>query len=404
VSNVPHREPSPPQLSLFRGLLPIMLVVFSGFLVTGLAMPVLPLHVHQHLRLSELMVGLVAGAQFAAALLTRFWAGHFSDRRGAKYAVIAGLVLAAAAGLLYLLSLRFTAPAASVAVLIAGRAVLGAAESAMITGALSWGLAIGGTQNAGKVMAWVGTAMYGAFAAGAPAGSALYAWRDFSAIAIATTVIPLVTLLVIAPIRGVAPAAVERPPFRQVLGAVTQPGVGLALSSFGFGAITTFVALMFAQNRWGQAWIAFTALSVTFILARIFLGHLPDRIGGARVALYAVIVEAAGLALIWLAPSAAWVFAGAALTGFGYSLVYPGFGVEAVRDVPPQSHGLAMGTYTAFLDLALGVGNPLLGLIATAGGVRLVFLASAAVVLCAAAIALRLARTATVAALRRRSA
>jgi MFS family permease len=108
-----------------------------------------------------------------------------------------------------------------------------------------------------------------------------------------------------------------------------------------------------------------------------------------------VLVEAAGQALIWLAPSPMWVFAGAALTGFGYSLVYPGFGVEAVRHVPPQSRGLATGTYTAFLDLALGVANPALGLVANGGGVRRVFLASALVILGAAAVALRLLTTRT---------
>jgi MFS family permease len=375
-------------------LLPIMLVVFSAFLVTGLALPVLPLHVHQGLRLGEFVVGIVAGAQFAAALLTRFWAGHLADRRGAKYAVVTGLLFAVAAGLLYLLSLRFAGtPRVSVAVLIVARAVLGAAESAVITGALSWGLALGGAENAGRVMAWVGTAMYAAFAGGAPAGSALYDAYGFGAIGVATTAIAVVTLLIIAPLKGIVPIAVARPPFRQVLGAVAMPGFGLALSSFGFGAITTFVALLFAQERWTQAWIAFTALSVTFILARLFFGHLPDRIGGARIALVFVVVEAAGQALIWLSPSPLWVFAGAALSGFGYSLVYPGFGVEAVRHVPPQSRGLATGTYTAFLDLALGIANPVLGLVATGAGVRRVFVVSALVVLGAAAVAVRLLMT-----------
>lgn len=80
----------------------------------------------------------MAGAQFAAALITRFWAGSFADRRGAKQAVVIGLCLAAASGLLYLLSLRFLpSPTTLVTVLIVGRAVLGAAESAMITGALA---------------------------------------------------------------------------------------------------------------------------------------------------------------------------------------------------------------------------------------------------------------------------
>src|SRR5437667_3278178 len=142
-------------------LLPIMGVVFMAFLIIGLGMPVLPLHVHQGLGLSTFVVGLVSGSQFAAALISRLWAGRYADSRGAKHAVVAGLLVATMAGLLYLLSLHFVdKPETSVAILLLGRALLGGAESFIITGALSWGLALMGPQNTGKVMAWVGTALY----------------------------------------------------------------------------------------------------------------------------------------------------------------------------------------------------------------------------------------------------
>jgi len=58
---------------------------------------------------------------------------------------------------------------------------------------------------------------------------------------------------------------------------------------------------------------------------------MPDKLGGAKVALASVLIEAVGLALIWLAPDRAAGAGGAALTGFGYALVNPGLGVEAVR-------------------------------------------------------------------------
>jgi MFS family permease len=150
-----------------------------------------------------------------------------------------------------------------------------------------------------------------------------------------------------------------------------------------------------ASPRWPSlglaAWIALTALSVAFILGRIVFGHLPDKIGGARVALVCVVIEPVGLALIWLAPSAMVVFVGAAISGIGYSLVYPGFGVEAVRLAPPESKGLAMGAFTAFL-VSLGIANPALGLLATRDGLNSVFLVSTIVVLSAAVIAVRLLR------------
>src|ERR1700712_2340628 len=111
-------------------LLPIMGVVFVAFLVIGLAMPVLPLHVHNGLGLGTFVVGLVAGSQFAASLVSRPLAGSFSDSRGAKRGVIVGLLAATASGLLYLLSLGFTeAPLISVGILLVGRGLLGPAES-----------------------------------------------------------------------------------------------------------------------------------------------------------------------------------------------------------------------------------------------------------------------------------
>src|SRR5260221_2188311 len=86
-------------------LLPIIGVVFIAFLIVGLAMPVLPLHVHQGLGLSTFVVGLVAGSQFAASLVSRMSAGRHAGSRGAKHAVVAGLLILGFAALAYLLSL-----------------------------------------------------------------------------------------------------------------------------------------------------------------------------------------------------------------------------------------------------------------------------------------------------------
>ena len=55
-----------------------------------------------------------------------------------------------------------------------------------------------------------------------------------------------------------------------------------------------------------------------------------------------------------------------------------------------------MGTYAAFLDLALGFGSPALGLIAGWAGLASVFLTSTLVVLCASAVAARLLNAPTV--------
>lgn len=377
--------------NVFITLLPVTLAVFIAFLTMGMQLPVLPLHLQQNLGMDTLAIGTVIGAQFIASLLTRSWAGNFADMRGAKRAVLAGLLVVASSGVIYLISLLFIdRPASSVAILLLGRVVLALGESLLATGALGWGLGLVGPANAGKVMAWIGIAIYGAWALGAPLGVAIYHGWHFTGIAMAIIVVPLLPLMFITQVRAVAPTSTKRTPFYKVMGAVWRPGLGLALASVGFGMITAFIALLFAARAWGNASLAFTAFGVAFIAARLFFAHLPDKLGGARVALVCVLIEACGQLLIWRADDATLVYFGAALTGFGYSLAFPAFGVEAVRRAPPHTRSLAMGAYVAFLDIALAVTSPLAGALAAHRGVASVYLAGAIAVALAMLVALSL--------------
>jgi MFS family permease len=381
----PTRKPS-----VIVELLQIMVTVLVAFLVIGIALPVLPLHVHDGLGYGTFMVGLVAGSQFAASLFSRVWSGRTCDAQGPKRAVLIGLAAATVAGLLYLLSLAFANPVSSVAILLAGRAVLGGAESFIITGATVWGLARVGSENAGKTIAWMGTAMFAAFAGGAPLGVALYSWGGFAAVAAATALAPLATIVLVIPLQAVAPERKQSAGMLLIARKIWLPGLGAALSSIGFGVIVSFGSLLFSVNGWTPVWLPFTTYAVALVVARLLFGHLPDRIGGAKVALACVLIETAGLALLGLASSAIPAAIGAALVGFGYALVFPALGVEAVRRAPPESRGLAMGAYTACLDIALGISGPVLGLVASGAGLSAVFIVSALAVLCSAGVAVHL--------------
>lgn len=382
---------SPPGANVFLKLLPLTLAVFIGFLTIGIQMPILPLYLHETLGMGTLVIGLVIGLQFVVALLSRPWAGNFADLRGTKRAVVIGCLLAASSGLVYLVSLAFVAtPNTSVWIVVLGRILLALGESLIATGALGWSLGLVGSQNAGKVMVWVGIAIYGAYALGAPLGVAVNNQWGFAGIAAAVAAISFLALAVVVNVHAIALTATKRTPFYTVLGAVLWPGMGLALSSVGFGLITAFIALLLAAKQWGNSSLVFTAFGLVFIGARIFFGHLPDKLGGAKVAMVSVAIEAVGLLFIWGAGSAPLAYIGAALTGFGYSLAYPGFGVEAVRRAPPQSRSLAMGAYVAFMDIALGLTTPMAGALAGAKGISSIYLAGTITVALALVIALRL--------------
>jgi len=370
---------------------PIAGIVFTAFFVMGLALPVLPLHVHDDLGMGAFVVGLVAGCQFAASLVSRLWAGRITDTRGPKRAVLLGLAAAVGGGACYLLSLSFIpAPTLSVTILLVGRTLVGGAESLIITGGMLWGLGRAAPDRAAQVIAWIGMSMFAAMAIGAPIGSMVFGRFGFAGIALASTLVPLIAIAFIAPIRSLAPIASAKAPISAVLGAVLLPGIGFALSGITFGAVTAFLTLYFAVEGWVGGALAFTTFAVFLIATRMVAGHLPDRFGGAQVALYCLLIQALGLGLIGTAGSAWIATLGAAIAGAGFSLVFPGLGLEAVRRVPPANRGIAMGAYNAFLDLTLGLGSPLLGLLAGRMGIAAVFDASAIAAVLAIPIALRL--------------
>ena len=88
---------------------------------------------------------------------------------------------------------------------------------------------------------------------------------------------------------------------------------------------------------------------------------------------------------MWLAKTMLFAFLGVVFSGVGYLFVYLGLGVVAVRTIAFNNRGMAMGLYTAFLDVAMALGSPFLGWVGGHAGLRSVFLASAAIVGCAAA-------------------
>ncbi|TDT93384.1 putative MFS family arabinose efflux permease [Azorhizobium sp. AG788] len=396
-----HAPPKPRASSALFAVVPILfpltLSAFLAVLSIGIPLPVLSIRVHEGLGFGAVLVGVVVGSQSVVTLLSRGMAGTTVDSHGAKWAVVAGLPLAACAGGLYLASLALPDPSLSLAVLIAGRMIHGIAESLFITGFLAWGIGRVGVAKAGLVMGWNGIAVSAALAVGAPLGVVAQESYGFGAVALLALAAPLLAMAIVVCVAAVprseAPAA-PRLPFVRVLGLVWRFGLVLALSTAPFALLGSFVVLTFTERGWAHAGLALSLYGIGFVLVRFAFGHMPDRLGGATVSLISLAVEGVGQALLFAGGYGGfdhvWVgLAGAALTGAGFSLVLPAMGVEAVRRVPRESQGAAIGSFMAFLDIALGVTGPLAGLLAGVAGFGSVFGAGA--LACIVAIGLVLA-------------
>jgi len=359
-------------------ILPTSLQIFLCYLAIGLPMAVLPSVVHLQLGFNTVLAGLAISAQYVATVLSRPQAGRMADSVGARRTVLSGLVACGASGIcLFFCGFLGFVPLGCLSLMFVSRLILGFGESWLATGSCLWGIARVGQGHTAKVISWSGICSYGGIAIGAPLGVwILRAW-GLSGVGLVSVGISCVGLLTAWPLGEVAVPEGEPLAFRQVLKRVFPHGMSLALASTGFGTIASFMVLFYAHRHWPDAAYALTSFGAAFILARLLFAHAIDRWGGFRVALVCLCVEIAGLVLLWLAEAPALAFTGAALTGFGFSLVFPALGVEAVRCVTPENRGSALGVFTAFADLSLGLTGPVVGLIVAGLGYAPIFLFAA---------------------------
>jgi MFS family permease len=368
-------------------IIPVVFFTFLCYLTIGIPLAVLPGYVHNDLGYSAILAGLAISVQYFATLASRPLAGRSADTLGPKKTVSIGLIGCGVSGVLLLLAVlcgRWSV--ASLTLLVLSRLVLGFGESLCGTGAILWGIGRVGTTNNARVISWNGIATYGALAIGAPLGVAIVHAVGFEALGFVVVALAALGYYLARLIAAVPLVHGERMSYRSVFTRVLPHGIGLALGSAGFGSIATFITLFYAARHWPNAALSLTVFGTMFVGSRLLFANTIETYGGFRVAIASFSFECVGLLMLWLAPEPHFALAGAALTGFGFALVFPALGVEAVALVPPASRGAALSAYSVFLDLSLGITGPLAGYIAGEFGYGSVFLFAA--VASAAAVAL----------------
>ena len=354
-------------------------LVFVCYFTIGLQLAVVPGFVHLQLGYNAVLAGLAISAQYVATLLSRPIAGRMGDSVGARHTTCSGLLVCAASGIFFLLSAYLKGyPLASFCVLLLSRLILGFGESWVATGATIWGIGRVGADYTAQVISWSGIASYGALAVGAPFGVWLENNLNVGAIGVVSVVVALGGFLWASAIGAIPIRPGKDLAFRQVLGKVFPYGLSLALGGVGFGTIASFITLYYANRHWQNAGLSLSLFAISFVVARLLFANTISKWGGYRVAIVSLAFECSGLILLWLASVPAMAEAGASLAGFGFSLVFPALGVEAVRNVPTRNRGTALGVYTAFVDLSLGISGPMAGVIVFALGYPPIFLFAAA--------------------------
>jgi MFS family permease len=281
----------------------------------------------------------------------------------------------------------------SLAGLVVSRLVLGVGESLGSTGATLWGISAVGQEQTARVISYNGISTYGAMALGAPLGVVLENHFGLWSVGLLTAFMCAVGVAFAASKHAVPVAAGEHLPFRSVLGRVAPHGSALALGGVGYSVLATFVTLFYVSRHWNGAALCLTAFGATVIPARLLFIQTIDKFGGFPVALTCLAVETVGVLILWRANSPTMALTAAAITGFGFSLVFPSIGVEAVARVPQRNRGTALGVYTGFSDVSFFLVGPTAGAVIGTFGYASAFLFALICVVVALGIVLAMHRS-----------
>ncbi len=156
-----------------------------------------------------------------------------------------------------------------------------------------------------------------------------------------------------------ASAASARPLLRSGLveWRVVAVSLTLFLYSFGYGGITSFVALYAEANGIAPKGIYFPVLALVIVLTRPASGRLADRIGHRRVFLPCLALIALGLCLLAVAYSRPLLVSSALVFGAGFGTAYPVYAAYVMKHVTPDRRGAAFGAILAAFDTGIGTGS-----------------------------------------------
>jgi MFS family permease len=362
----------------------VVAATFAYFLSVGVLLPTLPRFIKGPLGGSDVAVGISVGAFSLAAVVLRPIAGRSGDRRGRRPLIVGGSAIVAASVIGYNL-------VHSIPVLVLFRLVAGVGEALFFTGTASAVTDLAPDERRGEAVSFFSLALYGGMSFGPFIGESVLGkgnhfhavWWVSAAFGIAATVLALW-------VRDTRPTGGAEPSSNRLIHpAALLPGTVLACTVVGFAAFGSFVSLYALKLGMNGSRYVFFTYSFTVLLIRLFGARLPDVLGPRRAATIATSTVGAGLAIMAAWGTPAGLYAGAFVFGCGQAFAFPALMSLALSGAPPSERGAVVGTQTAFVDLAFGVGSVSLGAIAHAFGYRGTFAVSAVV----AAIGLVLLRT-----------
>jgi predicted MFS family arabinose efflux permease len=122
----------------------------------------------------------------------------------------------------------------------------------------------------------------------------------------------------------------------------------------------------------------FLVFSLVVVGVRSLGARIPDTLGPHRAAALSLSLLAAGMLVLGLWRAPAGLYAGTVVFALGQALAFPSLMTFALAAAPPGERSAVVGTFSAFVDVALASGALALGAVAAATSYGGAFLAGSA--------------------------
>lgn len=336
------------------------------FLASGALLPALALYIEQELNAGNVAVGLGVGGFAFSAVLVRPFAGRIGDRHGRRVMLFTGGVLLGLSTLGFAVSHWF-------ALLFVLRLVNGVADAFFFTGASTVITDIAPVHRRGEALSYFSVSVYLGLGLGPLLSEFVLQHASFPVLFSLAGGLAFSGALLVLPVResldrrGLeSERTSERT--RLVHPAGLRPGIVFGLGLMGLAAFMSFVALRARDVGLDNAGYVFLTYAFVALSVRVVAGRVPDRIGPRAAGTLALAGIGTGHIVIGLSDGIVGIFVGTVVFGAGQALLYPALLTLAVSSVPDRERGAVVGTFTAFLDVALGLGGVVFGVIATVTG------------------------------------
>ena len=142
------------------------------------------------------------------------------------------------------------------------------------------------------------------------------------------------------------------------------------LYAFGYGGITSFVAMYSEASGVRPSALYFTVFSIAILATRPYVARLGDRVGHKKIFVPCLALVVVGFALLAVGGSRTMFVVSALVFGTGFGSAYPLFLGHVMRHVHPTRRGAAFGSIIAAFDTGIGTGSMVMGWIVQHYGYR----------------------------------